>query len=75
MIEHARCRNTYKSLSAQPTNMRTVFRVIDVEKDEVVIAPKACAYVAIAILQRDQLMMNTVLPFFWIRKLWNDGSI
>ena len=48
MTEHPKCRNTYKSLSSHPTGGKTVFRVIDVEKNEVVIAPKACAYVALS---------------------------
>jgi Heterokaryon incompatibility protein (HET) len=46
--EHPECRKKSKGLSSDPTSTRMVFRVIDVEKNEVVIAPKACAYVALS---------------------------
>jgi len=46
--EHSECRKKAKALSFNHTSARTVFRVIDVERNEVVIAPKACSYIALS---------------------------
>ena len=46
--EHLQCRKRSKDVLSDPTSMTAVFRLIDVEKNSVIIAPKACAYVTLS---------------------------